>query len=417
MKILYQHRSLADGAEGIHISEMIDAFRELGHEVVVHAIAPSPNQGGGRPTLLGRIKRGLPQGLFEIATLAFNAVEYVGFRRSLRRHQPDLVYKRHAICDVAVPLAAKHCGVPLVLEVNAAYSSPNMQEFEPSRFPAMVRRCERKAFEDATVLVTVSTPLKAIVQAISPEAGSRARVLPNGANPTRFDCANAGRDRIRAQYGFDASVVVVGWVGILREWHRVELLLEAAAQVPSVHVLIIGDGPDQPRLERLIAELNLGERVRFTGRVRHREMSDYIAALDVAVVSDDRTGYASPMKMLEYMAMGRAIAAPRLSNIEDIVEHGRDGLLFTPRDAGDLASVLGQLATDPELREQLGRAARLKIERERNWLNIARLTLGAVADRLRYGSIRTAPGGAGGRTAPPEVNASRLPAEGTEICR
>src|SRR5213595_2583863 len=124
MKILYQHRTLADGAEGIHIAEMVEAFEAMGHQVVMHALAKAPKRGQGQAGLLSQIKSWLPRPLLEIATLAFNVVEYIGFKRVLRRERPDLVYKRHAIYDVGIVLAARQAGVPLVLEVNCPYSSP-----------------------------------------------------------------------------------------------------------------------------------------------------------------------------------------------------------------------------------------------------------------------------------------------------
>jgi glycosyltransferase involved in cell wall biosynthesis len=89
--------------------------------------------------------------------------------------------------------------------------------------------------------------------------------------------------------------------------------------------------------------------------------------MDVAVVAHDRTGVASPMKLLEYMAMAKPVVAPRLDNVRDIVEHDRTGLLFTPGDVDALAGALQRLAADPALRARLGRSARESIETTRNW--------------------------------------------------
>jgi glycosyltransferase involved in cell wall biosynthesis len=211
--------------------------------------------------------------------------------------------------------------------------------------------------------------------------GDHIVVVPNGANPARFNTATAGSQAVRAKFGVESSVVV-GWAGILREWHRLELLFEALARVPSLPLLIIGDGPDRPRLESLVIQHNLTGRVFFTGRIPHDEMAAYVGAADITVASDDRTGFASPMKILEYMAMGRAVVAPRLRNIEDIIDDGRDGLLFTARDSASLATALQRLVDDPSLRERLGREARLKTEQVRNWRSIADVILKALAERV-----------------------------------
>jgi glycosyltransferase involved in cell wall biosynthesis len=370
MRIVYQHRTLADGAEGVHIREMIGAFNALGHEVIVEAIASggqnSPRGAGG---FWARIKAALPAGLFELCAVALNALDYARFKGVLRNYRPDFVYKRHALNDAGVVLAARRSGVPVVLEVNCPYSSPRHQEFERVRFKRLTAWLEKRAFDSADLVVAVSTPLADYIRKVARDP-DKVAVLPNGANPQQFTTASALGDAVRDRYGLSGSTVV-GWVGILREWHRVDLLLTAIARLPSLRLLIIGDGPDQPRLERLASELGVTSRVTFTGRVPHAEMPQHVAALDVAVAADDRTGYASPMKLLEYMAAGRAVVAPRLSNIEDLIHDGHDGLLFQPGDVNDLATVLQRLATDTSLRARLGARARLEIESSRNWVRIA----------------------------------------------
>ena len=372
MKILYQHRTLADGAEGIHIAEMIEAFQTLGHEVVMLSLANAERRGEGRPGIWGRLKNALPAAVFELGAIAFNVVDYAGFLRALRRHRPDLVYKRHAMYDAGVVLACVRTGVPVVLEVNCPYSSAQHRRFERVCFPKAARLLERMAFSRASLVATVSSPLGSLIRDIG-GANARVLVVPNGANPERFQ-PRESPPGIRERFA-PPGATLVGWAGILRPWHRVDLLLEAVAQLPSVHLLVIGDGPDRSRLEGAAAALRIADRVHFTGRIPHADMPDYIATLDVAVAADDRTGYASPMKLLEYMAMGKPVVAPRMPNIQDFIADGVDGLLFSPGDSTDLARVLRTLANDPALMTEYGRNARSKIERERNWVSIARQVL------------------------------------------
>jgi glycosyltransferase involved in cell wall biosynthesis len=175
----------------------------------------------------------------------------------------------------------------------------------------------------------------------------------------------------------------VGWAGIIREWHGLELLLQALRLVPAAHLLIIGDGSARAAIERKAADLEVRDRLVITGRVPHEEMPDHLAALDIGVVADEKTGVASPMKLLEYMAMGRAVIAPRADNIRDLVTDGVDGLLFTPGDASDLAAAVSRLTHDPSLRRSLGDAARAKVVRERNWRGIAEDVLSAIARARR----------------------------------
>jgi glycosyltransferase involved in cell wall biosynthesis len=162
-----------------------------------------------------------------------------------------------------------------------------------------------------------------------------------------------------------------------------ELLIRAVARVPNLKLLIIGDGPDRSRLDAVVEGLGLGDRVMFTGRVSHADVVRYIAAVDIAVSSADRTGIASPMKLLEYMAMERATVAPRLPNIQDLIDDNVDGLLFEPDNERALSSVLRRLADDPALRLRLGRQARLKVTRYRNWQRNADIVVQAIAQAAR----------------------------------
>jgi glycosyltransferase involved in cell wall biosynthesis len=369
MRILYHHRTLADGAEGVHIQEMVEAFEALGHQVSVHALAHARARGEGSTSALARLKTHLPQLLFELAAIAFNGPELFIVRRAIRRHRAEFVYARHALFDFAPALAARTLGVPVVLEVNASYSSPVYQALEQIRLRRLARICEGVSVRLATLVVAVSTPLRDILLAVTPGA-THVIAIPNGANPVRFRPAAGGVAELRRTLAPDAALVV-GWCGILRRWHGLELLIDAAGRTPELHVVIIGDGPDRGRVEGLVRERGLFDRTVFTGRVPHDRMPDYLGTLDIAVAADDRTGFASPMKVLEYMAAGCAVVAPRLPGVQDIVDDGVDGLLFTPGDAASLAAALGRLARDAHLRERLGRGARLKIERERNWRQIA----------------------------------------------
>lgn len=381
MNILYHHRTLADGAEGIHIDEMVSAFRALGHHVQVSGVAsPSPSDGARKPDgFLAAARRSLPQAAFECAALALNVPEYVEASRQLRTARVDLVYKRHALLDVGVSAAARRADVPLVLEVNTAYSAPSVRAFEPIRLLRAARAAERRAVRSAALVVAVSTPLADYLRELA-GADLPLLVLPNGADPERFNPATADAAATRARYGLQGRFVVV-WAGVLRDWHGLEVLIHALAQLRDGHLLLIGDGPARTRVEQLARAQGVAERVTITGRVRHSDVPQYLAAADVAVAAGDRTGFASPMKMIEYMAMALPVVAPRLRNLEDIIEHNRTGLFFNDGDARDLYGCLEALKSSPGLCRRLADAARVEVTTRLNWRRNAAAVLDAVRKR------------------------------------
>jgi glycosyltransferase involved in cell wall biosynthesis len=362
MTILYHHRTLADGAEGIHIAEMVAAFRGLGHDVHVRGLASSPAS-AAHSKALEQVKAMLPNAAFEGVSVLSNVVEYLDVRRAIRALRPDFLYKRHARHDIGALQAARASGVPSVLEVNCLFTGAQYHQFEPIAFRRTAQRLERRALELADVVLAVSTPLS---RAIADVSRARVAVIPNGADTARFDPARADGARVRALYGVGGNLTI-GWAGVMREWHGLELLLDAVATLPGVRLMLVGDGPARAAIERQATAKGFADRLIITGRVTPQEMPDYLAAIDIAVVAHDGTGIASPMKLVEYMAMERAVVAPRLDNIQDLVHDERDGLLFVPENASSLAAVLRRLTADAALRASLGREARRTVVQDRTW--------------------------------------------------
>lgn len=384
MRILYHHRTMADGAEGIHITEMVSAFRDLGHSVRVLGLT-SPSASGERGRL-ARMRHLLPGPAHELAAVACNAAEGPAVRRAIDEFRPDFMYKRHARNDMAALAAARSRGVASALEVNCLFSSPGYLRFEPLTFRRLTTSMERRALSLASIVFAVSSPLADEIRALGVR---HVEVLPNGANPVRFRPTGLAARSARARLGMP-DVLTLGWAGIIRDWHGLELLLDMLALARGAQLLVIGDGPGRGALQAEAVRRGLAERLVITGRVPHESMADHLQAVDIAVVADERTGVASPMKLLEYMAMGLTVVAPDLRNIRDLIADGIDGVLFRPGDAGDLAGAIERLAAAPDLRRQLGANARRKIERERNWRHNAQIVTelvcgAAAADRLPAG--------------------------------
>jgi glycosyltransferase involved in cell wall biosynthesis len=371
--ILYHHRTLLDGAEGIHITAMIRAFETLGHRVTtVSPGTSSPAHGAG--SIAAALRRVLPQAAFELAAAAVSISEGPTGGRLLKRLRPDVVYKRHALNDIGMLKAASAAGIPSVLEVNALYSSSSLGQFEPLRFPRVAVAIERAALELATIVVTVSSPLKALVHELAPRV-RRVLVVPNGVDAGVFHPHISGA-RIREQLSLPQEAVVVGWCGIMRSWHGLGLMLDAIKGT-DYFLLLIGDGPERAKLERMSAQIGVANRVRFAGRIPQAQVPEYLAAIDIGVVADDLTRYASPMKLFEYMAMGKPVVAPNLPNVCDVIKDGSEGLLFDAGSPSSLAMRLTELR-DADLRVSLGTRGRAQVDRDRNWIGNATQILAAV---------------------------------------
>ena len=379
MKILYHHRTLGDGAEGIHVAEMIKAFRTLGHDVqVISLIGEETNTVSTSQRRWSRVSRLLPGACYELGELAYNGPGFARISQAIRRFQPDFIYDRYVSYNFSAVWAGKRLGIPVVLEVNSPYSLQKQTFDERLYFPKLCRWFERTICRTASRVLTVSTPLKHVLTSIGvPE--DHIVVVPNGVDPDRFHPL-IGDAEIRRQYGLERKLIV-GFTGVLRPWHGPELLAEAfhriAERHPDLHLLIVGDGPSRAALEQSFADRGLLTRLTVTGRVPHDAVRRLVAAMDIAV-SPRATFYSSPMKILEYMAMGKAIVAPDMENIRDLLTHDRNGILFQPEDATSLTKALARATDDAGLRCRLGTNARKEIERHRTWLDNARRVISLV---------------------------------------
>jgi glycosyltransferase involved in cell wall biosynthesis len=184
----------------------------------------------------------------------------------------------------------------------------------------------------------------------------RINVLHSSVRP---ECAGAAAiDAVRRTLGVSAGVPLVLSVGRLsREKAHAHLIAALAnpalARLGAVLVLV-GDGPERARLERLALRSGLSDRVRFAGR--QSDVWPYYYAADVVALPSDTEG--SPNVLLEAMAVGRPVVATRVGGIPEIAQHGQTALLVEPGRPDALAAAVARLLAEPGFAHQLGAHAR-----------------------------------------------------------
>jgi len=160
-------------------------------------------------------------------------------------------------------------------------------------------------------------------------------------------------------------------VGRLVPWKQVNGLLEALTEVPELGLMVVGDGPERPRLERRARELGVQDRVYFAGRRPKKEALGLMAACDLFVLNSAYEGL--PHVVLEAMALGLPVVATAAGGTPEVVRDGETGVLVPGRYA-TLGASLSALARDPALRRRLGRAARQWVGERLSAANMIRLT-------------------------------------------
>jgi glycosyltransferase involved in cell wall biosynthesis len=385
---------------------MVRAFRELGHEVEVSALIDKTGGGHWQTTAKGlKWLRDLsPNWLYEILALTYNLYGYWRLSHSIRTILPDLIYERYALNTVCGVLAARRFRIPLVLEVNAPLCYEQLK-LGKLTFRTSARLLERWICSHADLTITVSEAMKRMLLQEGVPA-EKLVVMRNGVDPSRLHPAVSGKS-VRRRYGLEAKIVI-GFVGWFRPWHGLEMLLEIMYEerlgAAGVRLLLVGDGPAYSVLYRFAEQHDLLPFVTFTGAVDRDGIPSHIAAMDIAV-QPTAPEYACPMKIIEYMGIGKCIVAPDQPNIRELIDDKVTGFLFRKESKSELRKTLLGLLTDAEKREIVGQnAVRCVFERGLLWRTNAENTLALVfgtkiqQDEARPRAPRKVFGAADGRS-------------------
>jgi glycosyltransferase involved in cell wall biosynthesis len=374
-RVIYVHRTQGRGVEGIHMRGIAGGLRTRGYDVefvgpgdpsaagTVNGVSPAG--GGGLKRLLSRHA---PEVLFEAAEMGYNWPAAAQLRAALAE-PATMIYERYAIFAEAGSRAARRAGIPHVLEVNYTAHTPLVRARSGLLKPLAVAS-DRRVFANARLLVTVSSYLRDHLvrdYGIDPH---RIVVTPNAADPATFDPGVTPVSTVDGTWL--AGKFVIGFVGTFAPWHGLNLLIEAFERIAGSHpdavLLLIGEGPERAAIVERAAIAGLGKRVLCPGEIPNSGLAPYLARFDAAVLPDTNE-YGSPMKLFEYLALGRPIIAPDYGPVLDVLDDGDTGLIFARRDVSALADRLETLIRDRESARALGLRGRDMLVARRTWLH------------------------------------------------
>jgi glycosyltransferase involved in cell wall biosynthesis/3-hydroxyisobutyrate dehydrogenase-like beta-hydroxyacid dehydrogenase len=249
-------------------------------------------------------------------------------------------------------LAARLAGVPVV--ASALHSTG---------WPDGLGRANRLLTPITDAFIAVAEPHGRYLIDIEHLPAECVHVVVNGVDTDRF-YPHPAEPRLRTELGLAADAPVAGIVARLGSEKNHEMFLEVARRVrervPAAQFLIVGDGVERERLERLAAELNVADGVHFLGN--RADVPELLALIDVFLLTSHIE--ASPVSILEALATGKPVVATRVGSVGESVPDGRVGYLVEPGDAAQMAEHVVELLQRPELARSLGAAGRrLVVER------------------------------------------------------
>lgn len=249
-------------------------------------------------------------------------------------------------------LAARAAGVPVI--ASALHSTG---------WPDGLGRANRLLTPITDAFIAVAEPHGRYLIDVEHLPAERVHVVVNGVDTERFYPWPAD-SRLRSELGISPGAPVAGIVARLGSEKNHEMFLEVARRVrervPAAQFLIVGDGVERERLERLAAELHVSDGVHFLGN--RADVPQLLALVDVFLLTSHIE--ANPVSILEAMATGKPVVATRVGSVGESVHDGRTGYLVEPGDAARMAERVIALFEDPQFARSLGaEGRRLVVER------------------------------------------------------
>lgn len=362
------------GGASVHLRELAENLSQVGNKVDVIC-----KLGCNNYDTLATIKRVRAPSIGVIEFLCTTIYGLLLGLATSRKHSYDLIYTRAGFSASAY-LLSRLTKVPYITEVNGLIQD----EIDITPAGWLWKACgyvlafiDGKACRYSQHLVAVTPGVKKALVAESGIESDRITVVPNGANTDLFKPMNT--NRARQEVNLSGADYLVTFVGNLAAWQGVEYMIRSMPYVleeyPETKFVVVGDGIMKQELVELARQVEVSDKVVFTGYVPYGKVPLYVNAGDVCIAPfirarNEKTGL-SPLKIHEYMACAKAIVASRIMNLE-YIEQINAGILVEPGNPQQLAVAITKLLKDKALRQQMGKNGRKYVVENHSWGSIAR---------------------------------------------
>jgi len=372
-----------------HVKQVFNELQGLGHQVRLMAymggqIWQSDNLEDFEPISLPWIDKS-PLWLLESAVRRVQSelhLPYLAFFESLRFAWAcrqvfsgyDVFYERMGWVGYGGVLAADWLKTPLILEVNGDHLS------ELEMLGIMPRGLQRRLS-----VSLMKQALHRVSHVVATGEGWRQRFIERwGVSSDKVTVIENGseiinlltRDQLRAFSTPNSSkIITIIYVGAFEPWHGLTILVKAvAAAIPKgviLRLVLVGSGSCKDTIELLIHELGIENHIVLTGQLSPHQFAAHLAEADIGVSPYCGRVEYSGLKLLDYKSAGLAVIASGEKDQPAVLKHGSTGWIVSPCDEDALRDAIVHLAINVDLRQRIGRQARIEAETYHSWKHTA----------------------------------------------
>lgn len=310
----------------------------------------------------------------EILNLPYNKKVTKELIKIIDKEKPDFLYQHHADFNYSGTLLKKKLGMPFFLQCESVQFWIK-EKWGKIYFKKLLRDIEEIQWHQADAIFVISEEVKKHMIYYGADE-NKIYVNSSSVNPDVFH-PNIDGSEIRKRYNLEGKYVV-GFTGTFAPWHGVEILAKAVKlineKISNSIVLFVGDGMLRPMIEDILKSDNIEHKAIITGMQPFELMPKFIAACDVVVSpcvqTDDSTEFFnSPIKLFEYLGMGKPIIASKVGQQSYVIENEINGLHCEQKSPEDLAEAVFKLYKNPDLSQKISLQARKDAVEKYNWIN------------------------------------------------
>lgn len=279
----------------------------------------------------------------------------------------DFIYERYAAFQ-SFGKPYQQRGIPWIVETDRLIFYEADAEYKTIFLKGLQKRMEVEVYRKCDLLVCVSDSLKELLVSEAGVSPERVRVVPSGVDTSFFNPELYHPKRL-----FDGFTI--GFVGTLYVWQALDRLLLALRDLRTegldISFTVVGGGQMLAEWQSKAKEFGMADHVKFVGQISAEEVPGYISGFDIGYAGHAMLQigkmYHSPLKIYEYMAMGKPVVASAFDDAKRTIRDGETGFLFQPGDVEDLKQALRKAYQSQGALTEMGIKAREHILANHSW--------------------------------------------------